>query len=120
MNITNESEPKQTTRAIKLSNGGINKKVEILARILYGTLPESELLTLLAVVECGVNNDLFITTDVSKHIKIKYGISHSSFTTGLFRLKEKGLIKKDGKTVTVHPIFTGVVDMNKFVVNFPD
>ncbi len=113
---SNENEP--IIRGIPIKGPLLYNKVKVLSNLICGSLAESELNTLLAIVTYATNNSIFITPIISKQIQDNFNISSSSFSTALYRLGEKGLIKKDSKTVTLNPIFTGVMEMDKLLISF--
>lgn len=114
--LNNERKP--LVKGLKINVATLDKKVEVLAKLISGDLAGTELNTLVSVIQYSTNNSLFITPDISKHIKKEYGIGQSAFSTSLFRLKKKGIIKMDGKTITIHPIFTSVISLDKLVISF--
>lgn len=109
---------KPITRALTIKGDKIHKKVETLCKLVYGDISDSELLVLVGIVTYAVNNSLFITMDISNQIRLSSGLKESAFSTGLFRLAKRGVIRKEGKTVTLNLLFSGVMDMDRLLINF--
>lgn len=112
------NENKPVIRGISIKGPLLYNKVKVLSKLICGDLAESELNALIAIVTYSTNNSIFITPIISKQIQDNFKLSSSSFSTALYRLGEKGLIKKDSKTVTLNPIFTGVSEMDKLIISF--
>jgi len=111
-------ESKPIIRSIKIPGDTLTNKVRVLSFIIGGELAAQELNTLIAIIKYSTNNSLFITTVISKQLQDEFGVNSSGFSTSLFRLAKKGLIKKDSKTVILNPIFTGCMDDCKFLLTF--
>lgn len=107
-------------KKFKTSNN-TNKKAEMLVKICFNvSLSRVELEVLAVIVDFSTNNSLAITLDIAKQIKNLLGISDSSFSTALFRLQEKGVIGKTGKTVTLHPSFNNIHTTEGILISFAD
>lgn len=109
---------KPIIRRIPMHGDPLLNKVKLLSYIIADDLAGSELNVLIAVIKYCTNNSLFITPIISKQLQDEFGINTSLFSTSLFRLAKKGLIKKDSKTVYLNPIFTGCMEMDKLLVSF--
>ena len=102
-----------------LTLGGETKiKVQILCKVMFTDLPDSELNLLLALIKYSTNNSLFITLAVNKQIQAEFGLNDSLVSTALYRLSKKGIIAKSGKTISVHPAFSGIGELSKLVISF--
>ncbi|MFA7287607.1 MAG: hypothetical protein WC055_01890 [Melioribacteraceae bacterium] len=112
------SENKPVIRGITINGPLLLKKIEVLSKLYCGDLAVSELNTLAAIITYSNNNSLFISPIISRQLQKSFNITPSAFSTSLFRLSQKGLIKKDSKTVTLNPIFTGVMEMDRLLVSF--
>ena len=93
-------------------------KVQIMCKLMFTDLPDSELNLLLAIIKYSTNNSLFITLAVNKQIQAEYGLNDSLVSTGLYRLSKKGIIAKSGKTISVHPAFSDIGELSKLVISF--
>lgn len=111
------TETKPIIRGIKRPNT-LKSKIDILLRVMFETLPEAELKTLTAIIEYSTNGAIAITADIGRQIRDAGGITESSFSTSLYRLEKKGIIKRSGKTVFLNPVFVGIGELDKFVVSF--
>ena len=98
--------------------GDIKIKVGIMCKVMFTELPGSELNVLLALIKYSTNNSLFITTAVNKQIQADFGLNDSIVSTALYRLSKKGIIAKSGKTISVHPAFSGIGELSKLVISF--
>jgi len=112
------TENKPIIRSICIKGDILSKKIEVVSKLIYGDLPPNELNTLAAIITYQSNNSLFITPIISEQIRIKFGISKTGLSTSLHRLCEKKLIRKDGKTITLNPAFSGLNDMDKLLISF--
>ncbi len=96
----------------------IQKKINVIVNLICDGLSDSELNTLESIIKHSSNNTLFITPIVSKYIQDEFGITSSSFSTSLHRLEKKGIIKRSGKTVMIHPYFKDIASLDKLVISF--
>jgi len=102
-----------------LTLGGETKiKVQTVCKVMFTDLPDSELNVLLALIKYSTNNSLFITLAVNKQIQAEFGLNDSLVSTALYRLSKKGIIAKSGKTISVHPAFSGIGELSKLVISF--
>ena len=104
-------------RGIKVG-GELKDKIGIICKVMFTDLPESEMNLLIALIKYSTNNSLFITTAINKQIQIEFGLNDSLVSTALYRLSKKGVIVKSGKTISVHPAFSGVLELEKLVISF--
>lgn len=106
------------TRGITIPSASLEDKLKVICCIKFEPIPAAELAVLSAIITYSQNNGLFISPDISRQIRQFYGLSESSFNTALFRLVKKGLIKKEGKTVVLPPIFFGIIEMDNLLISF--
>jgi DNA-binding MarR family transcriptional regulator len=99
-------------------DGTIKNKVRILSTIQFGGISDSELLVLSIIIYHSTNNSIALSSDMARQIKKEANITDSSFSTSLYRLKKQGLIRRDSKTITIHPIFSKLDDMERLVISF--
>lgn len=111
---------KPIIRGINIPGQILHNKVKVLSNVICGGIADSEIIVLEAIIKYSTNNSLFITPIISKQIQTEFIISSSGFSTALFRLAEKGLIKKDSKTITLNPIFTGILTTDKYLISFKE
>ena len=112
------TENKPIIRSLPIKGNSILKKVEVVSKLIYGSLPYTELSALSAVVTYATNNSLFISPVISQQICLKFGLSKTGLSTSLLRLTEKGLIQKNSKTIIIHPAFLQIDTMDKLLISF--
>lgn len=85
-----------------------DKQVSVLSFIRFGRLSDSEIGLISSLL--GFREGLSVTMDsgVSKEIESKAGLTPAAISTYLHRLGRKGVIKKSGKTITFHPIYSAL------------
>jgi len=102
-----------------LKDNSLKKKVDVVCKIcLTESLSDTELCVLAAVILYSTNNSITITPDIGRQIKTDISISDTNFSTSLFRLEKKGVFTKTGRTITLHPAFTGIHDCDRISVSF--
>lgn len=104
-------------RSFKVENS-LKSRVKVLLALSGQNLSDAEFSSLIAVISYSVNNSIFVSAHIGGIIKKEFGLSDSAFSTSLFRLEKKGLIKRDGKTIVLHPMLSNVGELEKLVVSF--
>jgi len=112
-----EDTKKIIARGLPLPNT-LESKVGVMCGIKFGELAEGEMNVLLALVKYSSNNSLFMTALISKQIREENGMSDSGLSTAVFRLVKRGVIMRNGKTITLHPVFTNISELDKLVISF--
>jgi len=112
-----EETKKTIARGITLDSD-LKTKVGVVSKIKFGELGEGEMNVLLALVKYSSNNSLFMTVSVSRQIRQENGMSDSGLSTAVFRLVKRGVVMRNGKTITLHPVFTNISDLDKLVISF--
>ncbi len=97
-------------KAITIKGDAVKEKVKLFCFIRFGGLPNSELNLLLELLYLSVNNQLVLDIKTSRSIRNKLNMSPSLFSTNSYRLEQKGIINKNGKTITILPLFAGLND----------
>ena len=112
-----EETKKTIARGITLDSE-LKTKVGVMCVIKFGELAEGEMNVLLALVKYSSNNSLFMTALISRQIRGENGMSDSGLSTAVFRLCKRGVIMRNGKTITLHPVFTNISELDKLVISF--
>lgn len=95
------------------------KKAEMISKLLFTeSLSETELDVLAVILDYSSNNSVTLSLDVSKQVKQQAGVSDSSFSTSLYRLEQKGIIIRQGKTIQFHPAFSNIHSVDSFIISF--
>ncbi len=97
-------------KAITIKGDPIKEKVKLFCYIRFGGLPNSELNLLLELLYLSVNNQLVFDIPTSRKVRNTLNMSQSLISTNLYRLQEKGVINKNGKTITILPLLAGLTD----------
>ena len=105
-------------KAIKITNPDVKKKLDIIGFVSFGGLSSTELNIMCQFIHYSLNNFLCLDVAISSEIQKDIGITQSSFNTSVFRLEKKGVIKKSGKTITLHPIFNNIQNLDKLIIDF--
>lgn len=103
-------------KVLKLTESNLRKKVSVISHIAGINLSDSELLLLSQIVELSTNNQVTITPQISAHIRESIGITQSGFGTSLHRLAEKGAIRKNGRTIMLHPIYKDALLITELLI----
>lgn len=112
-----EETKKTIARGITLDSE-LKTKVGVMCGIKFGELAEGEMNVLLALVKYSSNNSLFMTALIARQIREENGMSDSGLSTAVFRLCKRGVIMRNGKTITLHPVFTNISELDKLVISF--
>lgn len=112
-----EETKKVIARGLPIANT-LENKVGVVCKVRFGELAVSEMNVLMALVRYSNNNSLFMTAVINKQIREENGMSDSGLSTAVFRLVKKGLIIRNGKTITLHPVFTNIMELDKLVISF--
>lgn len=86
--------------------------------VLFGGLSTTERAILEYFINTSLNNVNLISADISREICGQLSLTQSSFNTTVFRLHKKGVIKKSGKTIELHPIFNNIQELDKLIISF--
>jgi hypothetical protein len=105
-------------KKIKLKGSPLQIKIRTISSVCFEKISDSELQTLISLLEYEVAGCTTLTIEVAKQIRSTAGISDSNFNTSLFRLEKKGVIKRNGKTVMFHPVFNNVREFTGLLINF--
>ena len=82
--------------------------VNIIARIVFKITSETELLTLQAIYKQSTNLSLNVSKHLNQVISKECNIKTSALSTAIHRLSKVGAIRKDGRTIYLHPMFNGL------------
>lgn len=101
-------------------NGSLYSKIRVMTLLIDKELSDLELKVLTGVVQLSENNTVFMSIPTGTKIKQDYRVSESGLSTGLHRLQKKGLIVRDGKTISLLPMFNNIQDLSNLIVNFTE
>jgi len=106
--------------SIKFKEGSATyKKAEVISKTVFQeSLSETELHVLAVILDYSTNNAITLSLDVSKQVKQQVDVSDSSFSTSLYRLEQKGIIIRQGKTIQFHPAFSNIHLMDSLIISF--
>lgn len=97
-------------KAFTIKGDPQKEKVRLFCWLRFGGLPNSELNILLELIYMSVNNQLVMEIKTGRSIRTKLNMSQSLLSTNLYRLEQKGIINKNGRTITILPLFSGLDD----------
>jgi len=92
------------------------RRIDIICYLQFGGCSASELSTLNAILSHSNNGSLSLSTDLSNAIKSSINQNDSLFRTNIHRLNKRGIIKKAGKTIYIHPLVNEALD--KLLIQF--
>ena len=95
-----------------------DKRIEIITKLFFPPLSDSELRLLKTLISFSTGNSVTLTADVSKQILLAADIGQSLFNTSLHRLEKKGILNSAGKTKNLHPIYNNIGDWEKVLISF--
>jgi hypothetical protein len=95
------------------------RRIDIICHLQFGGCSSSELTTLDAILSHSNNGSCCLDANTSNTIKSSINQNDSLFRTNIHRLHKKGVIKKAGRTIYVHPLLNENLD--KLLIQFsPD
>lgn len=102
------------TPKIKISP---DKQISILSFIRFGRLSDSEIGLISSLL--AIRDGLSVTLDSSttNEIESNTGLNSAAISTYLHRLGKKGVIKKSGRVINFHPIYS-VIDSKALLISF--
>jgi hypothetical protein len=106
------------TKGLTIKDAELKHKVNALCVLVFKGLSATEELILCKLIELSINNSLSLSVDISRQIQQDLTISQSSFSTSLHRMVEKKVIAKQGKVVTLNPVFANINELEKLVISF--
>jgi len=92
------------------------RRLDVICYLQFGGCSESELSTLNAILSHSNNGTVVLSTDLSNSIKSSINQNDSLFRTNIHRLAKRGVIKKAGKTIYIHPLINEEID--KLLIQF--
>jgi len=104
-------------KGLTINNSDLKKKVHALCVLLFNISATEELI-LCWLIEQSINNSLALSVDISRQLQQDLNISKASLATSLYRLGNKKVIAKSGKTITLNPIFNNIQELDKLVISF--
>lgn len=100
-------------------SGGTQKKAEVISKLVFKeSLSETELDVLAVILDYSTNNAVTLSLDISKQVKQQADVTDSSFSTSLYRLEQKGIIIRQGKTIQFHPAFSNIHAVDSLIISF--
>jgi len=106
------------TKGLKISGDAAAKKIEIISKIYFEPLSDTELNVLKSLINYSTSNSITLTPHLSKQLISVSNTSVSSFNTALHRLEKKGLLNSSGKTKNLHPVFNNILEWDKVLLVF--
>lgn len=88
----------------------------VLAHILGKQLSDTESLVLEKIIKYSPSSSFNLDVHLSKQIREELNITQSSFNTSISRLQEKNCIKKEGRTITLHPLFNNLSETKEILI----
>lgn len=105
-------------KPIKLKGSSLQVKCKCILELCFSGCSDSELEILALLIQYSTNNSITLTVDLARQIRQSAGVGESSFSTHLFRLDKKGIMVRQGKTITFHPIFNKIQETEKLLITF--
>ena len=62
--------------------------------------------------------ELNVSADTGLAMKKGLGLNDNSYNVAMHRLVKKGVIKKTGGVVTLHPVLNGIFTEDEFIIRF--
>jgi DNA-binding MarR family transcriptional regulator len=106
------------TKRFTIENSELKHKVSALCFLKFKGLSATEEAVLSWFVAGSVNSAISVDKSLTKQITHELNISQSSLSTSIFRLQEKGVIKKSGKVIILNPIFNDITNMDNLIISF--
>lgn len=106
------------TSGFKIKDNSTAKKIEILTYIAFGYVSDTELNVLRLIIAYSTHNSMSVDINISSTISSSLKITNSAFNTTLFRLNKRGVIRKQGKLITLSPVYSKIEDMDKLLISF--
>lgn len=105
-------------RKITIKTKGDQDKINTLCLLQGKTVSKSEIGVLEALIAFSTNNSVTTTPDITKQMRGFANVSESTFNTAVYRLTEKKLINKSGKTILISPIFYNISELTGLFILF--
>lgn len=99
-------------------DSGIQTKILTLIQLSGGVVSSAEITSLVALCEYSTNNTIHLDAKNREGICRGYGITDSALSTAMHRLEKKKLIARNGKTISLHPMFSGIGELKALVIKF--
>lgn len=108
--------PKQ----VIVNKANIDKRVEIVSRVIYGSLPPAELSVLQQLVKCAENNSLHLSPEATLELRNRTSLSTSGFSTAIARLEKKNILSRQGRSIILNPYFKGIDTLDMLNIVFSE
>lgn len=95
-----------------------NKKLSIMCYAFFGGISASERTILSELINTSTNNSIVLNGEISGQICQSLNMSAAAFSIALFRLEKKGVIKKSGKSITLHPVLNNINELDTLIISF--
>lgn len=105
-------------KSIKVKGDSLDKKISTLGYLFFGGLSINEINVLAELVKRSNGVKLNVSAETSSAMKKRLGLNDNSYNVSMHRLVKKGVIKKTGGVVTLHPVLNGIFEENEFVIRF--
>jgi len=96
----------------------ISEKLSILVLMQGIKLSKNELSIFSEVVYYSANGSLAMDVQLAREIRAKLNISASLFDTAIHRLSEKKVIRKNGKSIIISPIYSKAESITELLIKF--
>ncbi len=109
-------------KSISIQSNNTNLKTSYITLIakIHNISSNSELNTLIYLTNNANNLKITITPQYQNQILKEIMLIESTFNQSVNRLKKSGLLTKNGKTITLHPVLGGLDDINGLIIRFFD
>lgn len=104
-------------KGLTIKDSGLTHKVAAICGLKFN-ISATEQLVLCSLIYLSINNTVCLSVEISRQIQESTPISPSSLSTCIFRLQEKDVIRKSGKTITLNLIFHNIQEMDKLLITF--
>jgi predicted transcriptional regulator len=104
-------------RPVILQND-LTTKVNTICKLVFGGVSDKELDILLNLLDRVSNNSVTITPLTTKSVTEELKISQTNLSTCIYRLEQKGVLARQGKTLQLHPVFNNIQSLEGLVIKF--
>lgn len=98
-------------------NIGLQSQARIISFIKFGRIGEQEMALIAALVPFREGLAVTLGKSVLDEIEKVTGFNSATISTYLHRVSKRGIIKKSGKTIYLHPIY-GLLDYKDVLISF--
>ncbi len=105
-------------REIPYKNITLTDRIHIISALRKMNLSTTEASVLAQIITYSSNGSTILDVGLTKDIRTELNITSSLFNTAIHRLVEKRTITKQGKVVTLHPLYNKIDQITELLIKF--